>query len=98
MWAAPGNGLNMKTLWTDTPYAMQRVAGLHEGHEITAAERDDLAHFIDHGWLLWRGAVEPDLIDQFAADTEAGRQRVAKSGPVMKIHDRTREHLRTVVP
>ena len=30
MWAAPGDGLNMKTLWTDTPYAMQRVAGLHE--------------------------------------------------------------------
>jgi phytanoyl-CoA hydroxylase len=68
MWAAPGNGLNMKTLWTDTPYAMQRVAGLHDAGEITAAERDDLEHFIEHGWLLWRGAIEPGLIDRFAND------------------------------
>jgi hypothetical protein len=68
MWADPGNGLNMKTLWTDTPYAMQRVAGLHGAHQITADERDDLSHFIDHGWLLWRGAIAPDLIDRFAAD------------------------------
>jgi len=68
MWAEPGNGLNMRTLWTDTPYAMQRVAGLYEAKEITDAERDDLTHFIDHGWLTWRGAIEPNLIDQFAAD------------------------------
>ena len=68
MWAAPGDGLNMKTLWTDTPYAMQRVSGLHDAGEITATERDDLAHFIEHGWLLWPGAIDPDLIKQFAAD------------------------------
>ena len=43
MWAEPGNGLNMKTLWTDTPYAMQRVAGLFEAGEISAVERDDLS-------------------------------------------------------
>jgi phytanoyl-CoA hydroxylase len=68
MWAAPGDGLNMKTLWTDTPYAMQRVSGLYGAGEITAADRDDLTHFIEHGWLLWPGAIEPDLIDRFAAD------------------------------
>lgn len=68
MWAEPGNGLNMKTLWTDTPYAAQRVAGLFEAGEITAAERDDLAHFIEHGWLVWRAAIEPELIDRFASD------------------------------
>ena len=68
MWAEPVNGLSMRTLWTDTPYAMQRVAGLYEAHEITAAERDDLIHFIDHGWLLWRGAIDPVPIDRFAAD------------------------------
>jgi uncharacterized protein YndB with AHSA1/START domain len=66
MWAEPGNGLNMKTLWTDTPYAAQRVAGLYEAGEITAEERDDLTHFIDHGWLVWRAAIEPALIDRFA--------------------------------
>ena len=68
MWAEPGNGLNMKTLWTDTPYAMQRVAGLFEAREITRDERDDLTHFIEHGWLVWPGAIEHDLIDKFAAD------------------------------
>jgi phytanoyl-CoA hydroxylase len=66
MWAEPGNGLNMKTLWTDTPYAAHRVAGLYESGEITAEERDDLTYFIDHGWLVWRAAIEPDLIDRFA--------------------------------
>ncbi len=68
MWAAPANGLNMKTLWTDTPYAIQRVAGLYEAGDITPDEREDLTHFIEHGWLIWRGAIEPHLIDRFAAD------------------------------
>jgi hypothetical protein len=68
MWAAPNDGLNMRTLWTDTPYAMQRVEGLFEANEITAEERDDLTHFIDHGWLIWHAAIEPDLIDRFVAD------------------------------
>jgi phytanoyl-CoA hydroxylase len=68
MWAPAGNGLNMKTLWTDTPYAMQRVTGLHEARAITADEADDLEHFIEHGWLVWRAAIEPALIGQFTAD------------------------------
>jgi phytanoyl-CoA hydroxylase len=78
MWAEPGNGLNMKTLWTDTPYAMQRVAGLYEAHEITAGERDDLAHFIEHGWLVWPAAIEPDLIDQFVADIRGHHRHPGK--------------------
>lgn len=78
MWAAPGDGLNMKTLWTGTPYAMHRVASLHEAAEITTVERDDLIHFIDHGWLLWRAAIEPDLIDAFAADIRGHHQHPGK--------------------
>ncbi|MEA2740696.1 MAG: hypothetical protein QOH05_4003 [Acetobacteraceae bacterium] len=78
MWAAPGDGLNMKTLWTDTPYAMQRVAGLFEAGEITCEERDDLAHFIERGWLVWRGGVEPELIDQFAADVRGHHRHPGK--------------------
>ena len=39
MWAAAGHGLDMKALWTDTPYAMERVFGLYEAQEITAQER-----------------------------------------------------------
>jgi phytanoyl-CoA hydroxylase len=68
MWAKPGDGLNMKVLWTDSPYAMQRVEGLYQAGEIDGQERDDLAHFIDHGWLVWHAAIEPDLTDRFAAD------------------------------
>ncbi len=68
MWAKPGDGLNMKVLWTDSPYAMQRVAGLYQAGEIDEQERDDLTHFIDHGWLLWHAAIEAELIDRFAAD------------------------------
>ena len=68
MWAAPGDGLNMKALWTDTPYALQRVLGLHEAREITDTERNELTHFIEHGWLIMPAAIEPDLIDKFAAD------------------------------
>ncbi|MGD0103023.1 MAG: phytanoyl-CoA dioxygenase family protein [Rhodopila sp.] len=78
MWAAPGDGLNMKTLWTDTPYAMQRVAGLHDAREITAAERNDLSHFIEHGWLVWRAAIEPDLIDRFAAEIRGHHKHPGK--------------------
>ncbi|HEY0183180.1 MAG TPA: phytanoyl-CoA dioxygenase family protein [Rhodopila sp.] len=68
----------MKTLWTDTPYAMQRVVGLREAGEITAAEADDLAHFIEHGWLLWRGAIEPALVDRFAADVRGHHRHKGK--------------------
>ncbi len=68
MWAAAGNGLNMKTLWTDTPYAAQRAAGLYDAGEINADERDDLLHFSEHGWLVWHGAIDPALIDRFVAD------------------------------
>ncbi len=78
MWAEPGNGLNMKTLWTDTPYAMQRVAGLFEAQEITPHERDDLTHFIEHGWLTWPGAIAPALIDRFAADIRGHHQHPGK--------------------
>jgi phytanoyl-CoA hydroxylase len=68
MWAKPGDGLNMKVLWTDSPYAMQRVEGLYQAGEIDDQARDDLVHFIDRGWLIWPGAIEPELVDRFAAD------------------------------
>jgi phytanoyl-CoA hydroxylase len=78
MWAEPGNGLNMKTLWTDTPYAMQRVAGMFEAGEINVTERDDLAHFIEHGWLVWRGGIAPALINQFARDVRNHHEHPGK--------------------
>ena len=78
MWAAPGNGLDMRVLWTDTPYAPQRVEGLHAACAITDRERDDLLHFIDHGWLVWRGAIPPSRIDRFAADIRSHHEHPGK--------------------
>jgi len=97
MWAAPGDGLNMRTLWTDTPYAMQRVSGLLDAGEITSAESADLAHFIEHGWLVWRGAIEPRLIDRFAADIRGHHRHPGKflttshrdNRPRLKLSGRT---------
>jgi phytanoyl-CoA hydroxylase len=71
MWAAPGDGLGLKTLWTDAPDAMQRLAALYKSRQIRKAEHAELAHFIEHGWLVWPGAIEAPLIDQFAADVRS---------------------------
>lgn len=55
-------------LWTDGPDAAERLRALTADKAITAAERRDLAHLIEHGWLIWRNAIEPELIDKFVAD------------------------------
>jgi phytanoyl-CoA hydroxylase len=71
MWAAPGDGLGLKTLWTDAPGATDKLDVLYKSRRIRKTERDELAHFIDHGWLVWRGAIDHDLIDRFVADIRA---------------------------
>jgi phytanoyl-CoA hydroxylase len=68
MWAAPGHSLGMKMLWTDTPQAMQHLSTLSEAGTINEQERSDLTHFIEHGWLVWQAAIEPERIDKFVAD------------------------------
>jgi ectoine hydroxylase-related dioxygenase (phytanoyl-CoA dioxygenase family) len=71
MWAAPGDGLGLKSLWTDAPDAVFRLARLHRDRAIDDTERDDLLHFIEHGWLIWRRAIEPALIDALLRDIRA---------------------------
>ncbi len=68
MWAAPGDGRGMKTMWTDKPDATAHVEELFNTRMVTQAERDDLLFFIEHGWLVWRAAIEPELIDAFIKD------------------------------
>jgi hypothetical protein len=68
MWAAPGDNRGMKQLWADAPGAYEHLDVLYGRRKIRKTERDDLAHFIDHGWLVWRNAIESDLIDAFAND------------------------------
>jgi phytanoyl-CoA hydroxylase len=74
MWAAAGDNLGLRTLWTDAPDAHERLDKLRKARRIGNAERDDLAHFIDHGWLIWRGGIELPLIDAFAADIRSHHQ------------------------
>ena len=59
---------DLKILWTDRPDAAERLRALSASKAINAAEKRDLAHFIKHGWLIWRNAVEPELIDKFVSD------------------------------
>ena len=58
----------LKPLWTDAPDAAERLDEKRVSGEITRSEYNDLAHFIDHGWLIWREAIDPELIDRFVQD------------------------------
>lgn len=60
--------LHLPTLWTDTTDAMQRLGGLYATGSINDGEAGDLAHFIEHGWLVWNKAIEDSAIDQLVAD------------------------------
>ena len=84
MWAAPGDGCGMKTLWTDKPDATAHVEELFKTHMVNAAERDDLLFFIEHGWLVWRAGIEPELIDAFVNDIRT----IITAGPVVKTNHR----------
>jgi hypothetical protein len=68
----PAAGFNpemrLPTLWTDAPDAMERLRGLYATGTISQAEAGDLAHFIEHGWLLWPKAIDSTLVDQVLED------------------------------
>ncbi|HVY15443.1 MAG TPA: phytanoyl-CoA dioxygenase family protein [Rhodopila sp.] len=68
MWAQAGDDCGMKTLWTDRPDALDHLEALYKARRVRKAERDELAHYIEHGWIIWRQAIEPALIDRFAHD------------------------------
>ena len=44
---------SLKLLWTDRPDAASLLEQKFASGLLTPAERDDIAHFIEHGWLLW---------------------------------------------
>jgi ectoine hydroxylase-related dioxygenase (phytanoyl-CoA dioxygenase family) len=62
----PATGLRL--LWTDGQDAPARLAALRKSGAVSQSEADDLAFFIDHGWLIWRNAIPAELIDAFAAE------------------------------
>lgn len=55
-------------LWTDAPDAIQQLDQRVASGRVKPSERADLAHFIDHGWLVMPKAIDADLIDAFVAD------------------------------
>ena len=59
---------HLRTLWTDAPDAVAQLDAMVLDSAIIPNMRDDLAHFIAHGWLVKPGAIEPALIDQFVDD------------------------------
>lgn len=74
--------LTLRALWTDRPDAGQGLAERRAAGRLTAADHDDLAHFIEHGWLVWRNAIDAATIDAFVHD-------------IHTLHHHPREFLRT---
>ena len=66
--AAEGDDLGLRTLWTDGANASRRLASKAKAGGWTPLERKNLKHFIDHGWLVMPAAIEPRLIDAFVSD------------------------------
>ena len=61
----------LPTLWTDAPDATSQLDRLIGQGAIAPDLRQPLAHFIEHGWLILPGAIEPELIDRFVGDVRS---------------------------
>ncbi len=61
----------MITLWTDAPDAPAELARRRGQGLVPETAVADLAHLIEHGWVLWPGAIEAALIDRFVAAIRA---------------------------
>ena len=64
MSAAVAATLAPVTLWNDAPDAAASLRRRQAEGLVPAGAVADLAHLIEHGWLLWPGAIEPALIDR----------------------------------
>jgi phytanoyl-CoA hydroxylase len=59
---------DFKTLWTERDAAPQHLNHLAAIGRISEREKQDLAHFVDHGWLIMPRAIEGELIERFLSD------------------------------
>jgi len=73
-----GTTTALRLLWTDEPDAQTKLADLFGARQISEQEYDDLAFFIDHGWLIWRNALEPEVIDALAHDVREHHRHPGK--------------------
>ena len=74
----PATSPSLRLLWTDEPTAKRGLADRFGARRITEQEFDDLDFFIDHGWLIWRNAIEPELIDALANDVRGHHRHPGK--------------------
>ncbi len=54
-------------LWTDRRDAHDVLAQRRARGEVTDAEAETLSHYIDHGYVVFPGATDPELIDRYLA-------------------------------
>ena len=54
--------------WPFAPDGAARLAERERAGTVTAAEAADLRHFVEHGYVVWEGLVEPALVDALVAD------------------------------
>jgi hypothetical protein len=64
----PHDQADLTPLWTDAPDALDALERRFSAGRVTASERDELAHFIDRGWLVMPSAIEAGLVDTLLAD------------------------------
>lgn len=69
---------SLRTLWTDAPDAPAQLAARYREGDFDRQERADLAHFIEHGWLIWRNAIPEELIDKLVADIRSHHRHPGK--------------------
>jgi ectoine hydroxylase-related dioxygenase (phytanoyl-CoA dioxygenase family) len=65
-------------LWTDGPGALSHLQGLSARRALRRGEKADLKHLIEHGWLIKRGAIEPELVDAFVKDIRSVHRKPGK--------------------
>ena len=67
----PGYASRFGGLWTDLSNARELAHGKMELGLINESERDDLQFWIDHGYVVLRGAVSDALVDALNRDIES---------------------------
>jgi phytanoyl-CoA hydroxylase len=74
MWADTEQA-GLKPLWTDAADSLSRLDAKVAAGVIKPAERDDLAHFIERGWLIKKNAIPHPLIDRFVSDIRSHSEK-----------------------
>lgn len=64
------NGLLESDLWIDRPDAPDEVARRARLGELSESEAGHLAHFLEHGYFVFRPALDERLFDELLADVD----------------------------